>query len=265
MAGYRLAKSIAEPEHEQTSEAGTKALHWEIIEAGLNNSSDLVRIAALGALERCEQLEVGHLKDFASDPSPKVRSRVCELAVALARQNAHESFALQQAASENSAPQITPPHPTDRSTHHTAENQKVSSLLPTILIERLDDSDPSVTETACFTCGEFPWHTTDIAPPVTKISEIATDHQDALCRESAAAALGAIGDEAGLKAVLQASHDRVTVRRRAVLALAAFDDPAVDERLEQALQDKDWQVRQAAEDLLGVGRFFEDHANDENS
>ena len=39
------------------------------------------------------------------------------------------------------------------------------------------------------------------------------------------------------------------VRRRAVIALAPFQGPAVDAALERARQDRDWQVRQAAEDL----------------
>jgi HEAT repeat protein len=63
------------------------------------------------------------------------------------------------------------------------------------------------------------------------------------------AALGAIGDPAGLPAVLAATRDRPAVRRRAVLALAPFDGPDVDAALERALTDRDWQVRQAAEDV----------------
>jgi ABC-type spermidine/putrescine transport system permease subunit II len=39
------------------------------------------------------------------------------------------------------------------------------------------------------------------------------------------------------------------VRRRAVLAHAPFDGPAVDAAVAAALEDRDWQVRQAAEDL----------------
>ena len=39
------------------------------------------------------------------------------------------------------------------------------------------------------------------------------------------------------------------MRRRAVLALAPFDGPEVEAALERAGQDRDWQVRQAAEDL----------------
>ncbi|MEY3679413.1 MAG: hypothetical protein RL547_25, partial [Actinomycetota bacterium] len=38
---------------------------------------------------------------------------------------------------------------------------------------------------------------------------------------------------------------------RAVLALAPFDGPDVQAALKKALDDRDWQVRQAAEDLLG--------------
>jgi hypothetical protein len=40
------------------------------------------------------------------------------------------------------------------------------------------------------------------------------------------------------------------VRRRAVIALAPFAGPEVDAALERARTDRDWQVRQAAEDLL---------------
>ena len=41
----------------------------------------------------------------------------------------------------------------------------------------------------------------------------------------------------------------VEVRRRAV-ALAGFDDPRVEPALRQASEDRDWQVRQAADELL---------------
>ncbi|MDP9440891.1 MAG: HEAT repeat domain-containing protein, partial [Actinomycetota bacterium] len=76
-------------------------------------------------------------------------------------------------------------------------------------------------------------------------------HPDALCREAAVAALGAIGDPAGVPAILAATTDKPAVRRRAVLALAPFDGPEVEAALQRALTDRDWQVRQAAEDLSG--------------
>jgi HEAT repeat protein len=64
------------------------------------------------------------------------------------------------------------------------------------------------------------------------------------------AALGAIGDPAGLPAVLSALTDVATVRRRATVALAGFDDPRVTTALRAATDDRDWQVRQAAGELL---------------
>jgi TRAP-type C4-dicarboxylate transport system permease large subunit len=70
-----------------------------------------------------------------------------------------------------------------------------------------------------------------------------------LATTTEAAALGALGDPAGLSAILSATEDKATVRRRAVIALAPFDGPEVDAALKRATNDRDWQVRQAAEDL----------------
>ncbi len=110
----------------------------------------------------------------------------------------------------------------------------------------LSDSDSRVIEAAAWACGEHPSPARGI---VSRLCELTTGHPEAQCRETAVAALGAIGDEAGLPAILAATGDRATVRRRAVLALAAFSGPEVDEALERAAGDRDWQVRQAAEDL----------------
>src|SRR5437762_1926107 len=89
-----------------------------------------------------------------------------------------------------------------------------------------------------------------IPPPRRRRDAALAGHADALCREAAVAALGAIGDPAGLPAILRATTDKPAIRRRAVLALAPFDGPEVDAALQRALTDRDWQVRQAAEDLL---------------
>ena len=48
------------------------------------------------------------------------------------------------------------------------------------------------------------------------------------------------------------------VTRRAVLALAPFDTPAVREMLRTARNDRDWQVRQSAEDLATIMAIDED-------
>jgi HEAT repeat protein len=118
---------------------------------------------------------------------------------------------------------------------------------PPALVPLLADDDPSVVEAAAWGSGER-------APAepgvVDALAGVATGHDDPLCREAAVAALGALGDPAGLPAILAATQDRPAVRRRAVLALAPFEGPDVDAALDRALTDRDWQVRQAAEDLL---------------
>jgi HEAT repeat protein len=115
------------------------------------------------------------------------------------------------------------------------------------LLPLLDDADPTVVEVAAWASGEL-----DPAEPgaVARLAALVTGHDDALVREAAVAALGAIGDGAGLPAILTATGDKATVRRRAVIALAPFDGPEVDAALHRALDDRDWQVRQAAEDQL---------------
>lgn len=81
------------------------------------------------------------------------------------------------------------------------------------------------------------------------IEAAAATHDDALVREAAVASLGAIGAPRSLPVIIDAASDKATVRRRAVIALAPFDGPAVDAALATARNDRDWQVRQAAEDL----------------
>jgi HEAT repeat protein len=114
------------------------------------------------------------------------------------------------------------------------------------VLSLLDDTDPTVVEVAAWACGEQ--ERVDEAT-LTRLIALATDADDALVRESSAAALGAIGDPRGLPAILVAVRDKPNVRRRAVLALAPFEGPEVDAAIEAALIDRDWQVRQAAEDL----------------
>lgn len=111
----------------------------------------------------------------------------------------------------------------------------------------LDDDVPAVVEAAAFAVGE-------LGEPhcVERLCAIAAEHDDPLCREAAVAALGALGDPTGKRAVLAALHDVPAIRRRAVVALAAFDGSDVDDALRERLVDRDWQVRQAAEDVLGV-------------
>ncbi|HEY2436293.1 MAG TPA: HEAT repeat domain-containing protein [Solirubrobacteraceae bacterium] len=117
-----------------------------------------------------------------------------------------------------------------------------------LLLSAIVDREPSVVEAACFSLGELE---SAAAPAVEALSRVARTHREPLCREAAVAALGAIGDPSGLPAILDATGDKPAVRRRAVIALAPFSGPDVDAALERALGDRDWQVRQAAEDLTG--------------
>jgi HEAT repeat protein len=114
------------------------------------------------------------------------------------------------------------------------------------LLTFLGDADPLVIEMAAWACGE---RTETPAAVLHRLCELVTAHDDALVREAAVAALGAIGDERGLPAILAAVSDKPAIRRRAVIALAPFEGPEVDAAYERALKDRDWQVRQAAEDL----------------
>jgi HEAT repeat protein len=110
----------------------------------------------------------------------------------------------------------------------------------------LGDHEPTVVETAAWAAGERP-----IEPGVIgRLAQLGQAHADALVREAAVAALGALGDPSGLPTILAATTDKATVRRRAVIALAPFEGPEVDAALSRARTDRDWQVRQAAEDLL---------------
>jgi HEAT repeat protein len=112
----------------------------------------------------------------------------------------------------------------------------------------LGDRDDSVVEAAAWASGERGSCSSEAA--LSALTSVATGHPDPLCREAAVAALGAIGDRAGLDTVLAALEDKPAIRRRAAAALAAFDDPRAEDALRRCLGDRDWQVRQIAEDLL---------------
>ena len=114
------------------------------------------------------------------------------------------------------------------------------------LLGALDDDDATVVEQAAWSCGEQQQVSETV---LARLIELAGSAPVALVRESAVAALGALGDERGLPAILAGCGDQPAVRRRAVLALAPFDGPEVEAALDRALEDRDWQVRQAAEDL----------------
>jgi HEAT repeat protein len=116
----------------------------------------------------------------------------------------------------------------------------------------LHDPEPAVVEAAAWASGEHEQVTDEV---VDRLVALASRAEDPLVREAAVAALGAIGDDRGLDAILGATGDRPAIRRRAVLALAPFVGPDHPRRADVAAalagagEDHDWQVRQAAEDI----------------
>ncbi|HEY1223184.1 MAG TPA: HEAT repeat domain-containing protein [Acidimicrobiales bacterium] len=122
--------------------------------------------------------------------------------------------------------------------------ENVERELLVVVRAMLEDRDALVVDGAIFTLGEH----LDV-DAVARLAEIAHDHADARCRESAVAALGAIGDDRGRAAVLAALDDKPPVRRRAIVALSNFEGPDVDAALAMAAQDRDWQVRAAVDQL----------------
>ena len=93
-------------------------------------------------------------------------------------------------------------------------------MLAPALLAALDDDDDTVAEAAVHALGE-------LDPPVDAavqaVATVANGHGEVVLRETAVAALGGMGHPGGLEAVLAATTDVATVRRRAVLALAAFE------------------------------------------
>lgn len=191
----------------------------------IDHAEPAVRTAALGALAAGGRLETRLIVDALGDDAWTVRRRACELAGRLAISRSADI--------------------------EHGDIADIGALLKR-LVDTLADRQPLVSEAVAWALGEL----TPIAPDgpvdcVEPLAEMATRHPDPLCREAAVAALGAIGAPSSLEHVLSALGDKPPIRRRATIALAAFADPRADAALNACLKDRDWQVRQAAEDILG--------------
>lgn len=185
------------------------------------------RVAAVGAAERLGLLTAERLCRLLDDPDPDVRRRTVE-AVARIRPIAEPVLEAVLHLAEPPAPGSTSP--------------RDEPTLPSP--ERITADDP-VQEVCYFALGELERRD---AAVIELLERAARHHPDHLCREAAVAALGALGE--GRRTLLDALDDRATIRRRAVLGLVNFDGPDIDAAFQRALHDRDWQVRQAAEDLL---------------
>ena len=196
--------------------------------------------AALGAgqLDGSATAELTEMVEH--DPEPRVRAAALG---ALARGGAPEIGA---------RPWLAAAGDTDASVRRrAAETAPAFGQVAPVdrLLGLLGDDDTWVAEAAAFALGERP---DAAAASLPALAAAAVEHADPLVRESAVAALGALGDPEGLPAVLHGCSDKPAIRRRAVLALAAFTGDDVEAALNRALEDTDWQVRQNAEDLLRI-------------
>ena len=192
----------------------------------------LRRPVAAGSTAALERL-------LATDPDPRVRTAALGALVRISKRRAAGPWAVALADAD----------PAVR--RRAAETSPVVAPRDSSgLVAALADPDPGVAEAAAFALGELGAGAVR-AGAVAALASVAASHPDPLVREAGVAALGSLGHPEGLDAVLSACTDRPAVRRRAVVALAAFTGPEVEAALERALGDRDWQVRQAAEDLLG--------------
>lgn len=126
-----------------------------------------------------------------------------------------------------------------------------------VLLKLATDDSVFVQEMSCFALGEIFEDSQDTifdSETLSLVIQILIDnaaHDNPLVRESAIASLGNIGDERAKSTIISGCSDKAPIRRRAVVALAAFEGHEVESALDIALNDVDWQVRQAAEDISG--------------
>lgn len=203
-------------------------------------SERAARAAALGLAGRCSAADAARLAQLATaDPDASVRAAALGALVRAAPRSV-AAPAWKVAAGDRDA----------------AVRRRAAETAPALgraapvgaLLRLLDDGNPWVADAAAFALGERPHASGRV---VAALAAVAREHTDALVRESAVAALGALGDPRGLPAVLDACRDKPAIRRRAVVALAAFEGPEVEAALAAARSDRDWQVRDAAEILSG--------------
>lgn len=202
-------------------------------------AADAVAILALRDLERFPRGTWDQLEQaLRANNDPRVRSAALTV-IAARGSRVRARAALEVGACD---PEAT----IRRRVGELAEQQRSATLVE-CLLTLLGDSDGDVAHAAAAALGECARTRLARDHALPALCTAATGHEDALVREAAVAALGALGDPRGLPAILAGCNDKPAIRRRAVLALAPFAGPEVDAALERARSDRDWQTRQAAE------------------
>lgn len=204
-----------------------------------------VRAAALRALHRAQHLTASDMYTALADSTPTVCVSALELMVEMASDVDAET-----PSHAETAPLHAEKAPSDAETPYYVSYAEVMSYA----LGCLQHCDTRVVEVAAWACGEIidGSDVESVQTVVSRLVSVAKSHKDALCRESAVAALGSIGHCSGLEAILQGLRDKPAVRRRAVIALSPFDGPEVEAAVARAVFDRDRQVRTAAVELQNI-------------
>lgn len=253
----------------------------EPVSSALNDPDPTVRAAALSALHRLGTLTSSKISHALDDEDLRVRRRACELATLIPVTNDDGSREIDgillrflqsgdETMGELSAWSLGERHQQQNNDspdagENVAEDpcRARDAKQPKEAGETEQPEGQNQNETDCENpdlrdlgdLRDVEDHTdsfveSNLANIVQTLSETVYHHADALVREAAVAALGCIGTPEAKAPILHAIGDKATVRRRAVIALASFEGEDVEAALAEATGDRDWQVRQAAEDLL---------------
>ena len=237
-----IGPSEAGPDKHLTTRSKEPTVVAEDVAILLNDPSPDVRLRALGAANRLGNLTNSELISAFADDEVRVVLRALTLTAARVSDPASSDFVgplveLVALSNERSDEANT----TDLNMKCEAAAFVLGELLEDRSGERVHlthDDDPE-SDGMPDVCAAH-------RRAVQTLCVTARKHADSLCRESAVAALGAIGCPESLPTILDAMSDRAAIRRRAVIALAAFDGDDANETIVAALDDRDWQVRDIA-------------------
>ena len=193
-----------------------------------------VRVAALGALARCDELSAEQIRSALSDGAPQVRRRAVELAP----------------PAVDLVPMLDDPEASVVEAAAAALGERDWDPAPVPELCRIARShdDSLCRESAVAALGA-------IAAGIGAITAGVGSHPGTDTHAADAADIGARHDDArasALDALLSAMEDRPQIRRRALLGLHQFDDDRAVDAVRASLEDRDRQVRAVAGELLGV-------------
>ncbi len=222
----------------------------------MTGAGPVARVAELAALGHRPSLTAGDLVRLdtacADDPDPRARAAALAALVRAAPRDAgrawHAAVGDPASAVRRRAAELTPV---------LDASGVVAATLVGPLLGLLGDTEVTVVEAAAWAVGEL-GDDAIAAGAVAALATTVADHRDPLAARPPLPRSARSAMPRRCRSSSARRADKPAVRRRAVLALAPFDGPEVDAAIERALEDRDWQVRQAAEDLRGEDLRGED-------